>query len=158
MRFFSPSTFLAISLLALGGVGECFAADLAQENARPNLGVDQDAEFHQLIPSHHSAFAMAAHPFVTASEVLVTRHAERDNSSSMATTAAPTHSSDTQFVGDFDAMAKVESPSKAVDDMQRNFHRDGLPIARLWQSNSTIFSIGLNNKGKPGLWLVKKIQ
>src|ERR1700736_373784 len=35
----------------------------------------------------------------------------------------------------------------------RRVHREGLPVARLWESNSALLSIGLNQKGKPGLWL-----
>jgi hypothetical protein len=35
--------------------------------------------------------------------------------------------------------------------------REGVPIARLWSSRSALLSIGLNQKGKPGLWLIQKI-
>jgi hypothetical protein len=38
----------------------------------------------------------------------------------------------------------------------RRFHREGLPVARLWESHSALVSLGLNAKGKPGLWLVQK--
>jgi hypothetical protein len=34
--------------------------------------------------------------------------------------------------------------------------REGLPIIRLWNSKSALLSIGLNQKGKPGLWLIQK--
>jgi hypothetical protein len=34
--------------------------------------------------------------------------------------------------------------------------REGLPVARLWQNNSALVSIGLNQRGKPGLWLIQK--
>ncbi len=37
-------------------------------------------------------------------------------------------------------------------------HREGLPIARLWETKSALLSIGLNQKGKPGLWLTQKIR
>ena len=40
----------------------------------------------------------------------------------------------------------------------RRVHREGLPIARLWESNSALISIGLNQKGKPGLWLTQKVH
>jgi hypothetical protein len=36
-------------------------------------------------------------------------------------------------------------------------HREGVPIVRLWNSRSALLSIGLNQKGKPGLWLIQKI-
>ena len=38
----------------------------------------------------------------------------------------------------------------------QRFHREGLPIARLWENHSALVSLGLNQKGKPGLWLVQK--
>jgi len=37
-------------------------------------------------------------------------------------------------------------------------HREGLPVARLWESKSALLSIGLNQRGKPGLWLTQKIH
>jgi hypothetical protein len=40
----------------------------------------------------------------------------------------------------------------------RRIHREGLPVARLWESKSALISIGLNRKGKPGLWLTQKVQ
>jgi hypothetical protein len=36
-------------------------------------------------------------------------------------------------------------------------HREGVPIIRLWNSKSALLSIGLNQKGKLGLWLIQKI-
>jgi len=35
-------------------------------------------------------------------------------------------------------------------------HEEGLPIARLFESKSALLSIGLNKRGKPGLWLTQK--
>jgi len=40
----------------------------------------------------------------------------------------------------------------------RRIHREGLPVARLWESKSALISLGLNTKGKPGLWLTQKVQ
>ena len=40
----------------------------------------------------------------------------------------------------------------------RRIHREGLPVARLWDSKSALVSIGLNQRGKPGLWLTQKIH
>jgi hypothetical protein len=48
-------------------------------------------------------------------------------------------------------------PSRA-EQLARNFHRDGLPVARLFQSKNSLFHIGLNQKGKPGLWFVQKLH
>jgi len=37
-------------------------------------------------------------------------------------------------------------------------HREGVPIVKLWNSKSALLSIGLNQKGKPGLWLTQKVH
>jgi len=36
--------------------------------------------------------------------------------------------------------------------------REGLPIARLLESKSALLSIGLNQRGKPGLWITQKVH
>jgi hypothetical protein len=38
----------------------------------------------------------------------------------------------------------------------RRVHQEGLPIARLFESRSALLSVGLNNRGKPGLWFTQK--
>ena len=43
-----------------------------------------------------------------------------------------------------------------AESFARRFHREGLPVARLWENHSALLSLGLNAKGKPGLWLVQK--
>jgi hypothetical protein len=47
-------------------------------------------------------------------------------------------------------------PSHA-EELARRFHREGLPLARLWENKSALVSLGLNPRGKPGLWVVQKI-
>lgn len=43
-------------------------------------------------------------------------------------------------------------------ELARHLQHEGLPVARLWESNSALVHIGLNQRGKPGLWLVQKIH
>jgi hypothetical protein len=43
-----------------------------------------------------------------------------------------------------------------IQEMARRFHREGLPVARLWETHSALLSLGLNQRGKPGLWLIQK--
>ncbi len=45
-----------------------------------------------------------------------------------------------------------------TEALARRFRREGLPIARLWENHSALVSLGLNAKGKPGLWLVQKTR
>ena len=40
----------------------------------------------------------------------------------------------------------------------RRVHREGLPVARLWENKSALVSLGLNQRGKPGLWIIQKIH
>jgi hypothetical protein len=44
----------------------------------------------------------------------------------------------------------------SMEQRIREFHRDGLPVARLWENKSALLHLGLNQKGKPGLWIVQK--
>jgi hypothetical protein len=48
-------------------------------------------------------------------------------------------------------------PSRA-EEFVRRVHREGLPVARLWENKSALLSLGLNKKGKPGLWIIQKIR
>ncbi|HTV94631.1 MAG TPA: hypothetical protein VME42_01460 [Steroidobacteraceae bacterium] len=43
------------------------------------------------------------------------------------------------------------------EQIARRFRREGLPIARLWESHAALLSFGLNQRGKPGLWLIQKV-
>ena len=45
-----------------------------------------------------------------------------------------------------------------VETFARRFRREGLPVARLWEGHSALVSLGLNSRGKPGLWLVQKTR
>lgn len=40
----------------------------------------------------------------------------------------------------------------------RQARQEGLPLARLWQNDQALLSLGLNRKGKPGLWIIQKIR
>jgi hypothetical protein len=51
-----------------------------------------------------------------------------------------------------------DRPMSRAEEFTRRVHREGLPIARPWQSKSALISLGLNQKGKPGLWLIQKTR
>jgi hypothetical protein len=40
--------------------------------------------------------------------------------------------------------------------IEKSSHREGLPVARLFETKGALLHLGLNPKGKPGLWLVQK--
>jgi hypothetical protein len=52
--------------------------------------------------------------------------------------------------------AEMRQVRPRVQEIAERFHREGLPMARLWENHSAVVSLGLNQKGKPGLWLVQK--
>jgi hypothetical protein len=60
---------------------------------------------------------------------------------------------------------QVEPPALGSDGMHarptiqefvHRVHQEGLPVARLFETKSALVHLGLNPKGKPGLWLVQK--
>jgi hypothetical protein len=51
------------------------------------------------------------------------------------------------------SIAKPMSPAEAF---ARRVHQEGLPVARLFESRTALVSVGLNQRGKPGLWLIQK--
>jgi hypothetical protein len=44
----------------------------------------------------------------------------------------------------------------SIQDFVHKVHREGLPVARLFETKSALVHLGLSPKGKPGLWLVQK--
>lgn len=40
----------------------------------------------------------------------------------------------------------------------RQVRKEGMPFARLWQNDQALLSLGLNRKGKPGLWIIQKTR
>ena len=53
--------------------------------------------------------------------------------------------------------SQLRARGRAEEFVQRA-HREGLPLARLWENKSALVSLGLNQKGKPGLWVIQKIH
>jgi hypothetical protein len=63
------------------------------------------------------------------------------------------------------AQEPVELPLLGSDGMHarptlqefvQKVHREGLPVARLFETKSALLHLGLSPRGKPGLWLVQK--
>jgi hypothetical protein len=48
-------------------------------------------------------------------------------------------------------------PMSRVQEMAHRFQREGLPVARLFENHSALVSLGLNQHGKPGIWLIQKL-
>jgi hypothetical protein len=60
------------------------------------------------------------------------------------------------------ARTRIEGPQPrsmgGAEEFARRVHREGLPVARLWENKSALVSLGLNQRGKPGLWITQKIH
>jgi hypothetical protein len=54
-------------------------------------------------------------------------------------------------------MALAMKNMSRAEELARQFHHEGLPIARLWQTHSAMMSLGLSPRGKPGIWLIQKL-
>jgi hypothetical protein len=53
----------------------------------------------------------------------------------------------------------TQTPAKGrAEEFVSRVRREGLPVARLWQNNSALVSLGLNQRGKPGLWIIQKMH
>jgi hypothetical protein len=48
-------------------------------------------------------------------------------------------------------------PMSRVQEMAQRVQREGLPVARLWETRSALLHVGLSPRGKPGLWLIQKV-
>jgi hypothetical protein len=46
----------------------------------------------------------------------------------------------------------------SMEERVRLARRNGLPVARLWESKSALLHLGFNQKGKPGLWIIQKTR
>jgi len=68
---------------------------------------------------------------------------------------------DRQRPADFGAEAlsfQESSQAQVIAQRLQRMHREGLPIAHLWESRSAALSIGLNQRGKPGLWFTQRMH
>lgn len=53
------------------------------------------------------------------------------------------------------ATGHVMSP---METLAHNFRQEGLPLARLFENKNSLVHVGLNQKGKPGLWFLHKLH
>jgi hypothetical protein len=91
---------------------------------------------------------------------------------------APSHAMETGMASEksasvFPSMLHRQSPSQeqpevptlgsegvharpTIQEFVHKVHREGLPVARLFETKSALVHLGLSPRGKPGLWLVQK--
>jgi hypothetical protein len=54
--------------------------------------------------------------------------------------------------------AEGPRPRGRVEHFVQQFHKEGLPVARLFDNKSTLVHVGLSPRGKPGLWFVHTLH
>jgi hypothetical protein len=82
-----------------------------------------------------------------------------DSASAFPSAKHPRIASDSRAQEDPPALgggAAIHTLSRAQEMAQR-VQREGLPVARLWETRSALLHIGLSPHGKPGLWLIQKV-
>src|ERR1019366_6985044 len=92
---------------------------------------------------HHGAAASASPPSPSAIHHLDLGKADRDTDDRVPLPALGASELS------FQVMSRAEI-------FVRGVHREGLPIAGLWESKSALLSIGLNRRGQSGLWLSQR--
>jgi hypothetical protein len=96
--------------------------------------------------------ALDLHPSATAMLAVV------QNSSAVFPSSLHRQTLGAQEQIELPAMGTQSRPPVPVQEFARRVRREGLPVARLWENKSALVSLGLNNKGKPGLWIIQKIR
>lgn len=56
------------------------------------------------------------------------------------------------------ANRSLPRPMGRAEEITRRMVREGIPFVRLWESHAALVSLGLNQHGKPGLWLIQKVR
>jgi len=96
---------------------------------------------HEAVPvSHQLALDLRPPPEIQAGDPIARSDSQAvaPNRRSFATVTAP--------------------PMSPVEDVARDFRRQGLPVAKLFQNGNLLVHLGLSPRGKPGLWFVHELH
>ncbi len=138
---------LLLSQGALAGtplekVGASLDHDNASTSTRPSAGVQTPGLRLDLRPPQIFAGSSVADSFFVAHSEASTVPAR-----ALAPSASPPASSA--------AGGRVMSP---MESLAHNFHQQGLPLAKLFENRDSLVHLGLNQHGKPGLWILHKLH
>jgi hypothetical protein len=139
MSFWGMSTSSALAAAPLGQRVARFESQPAV-NSRPALDLRSPMELHAVAVAMVSERSAEAFPS--------SLHRQNWNAEAQEQNGASALSS-------LGAQYRMDSPLQAL---ARRVHREGLPVARLWENKSALVSLGLNQKGKPGLWIIQKLH
>jgi hypothetical protein len=149
IAIFSTPVSLLTLLLAVAA-NRAHAENFAARAA--NTGADESSESHQLalLPNKFNATGLANK---------TGRLSAFNSIESNARISLHPNSDENGLAVTRPGLANMSVPfrPKSIEETVRQFHKEGLSIGRLWQSRSADLNIGLNPKGKPGVWFVKKL-
>jgi hypothetical protein len=142
-----PATESARSTLA---VGRSLAHQVNTSAAPLDLRAPQESPSATI---HQGAGALTSEPFPSVPHHLVSGRMDlgREDHRSEDGMRRPA------FGADAMSFNEMSQPQIIAQRIQR-IRREGLPIARLWESKSAALSIGLNQRGKPGLWFTQRMH
>jgi hypothetical protein len=115
------------------------------------------------VSSSSSARTRSAASQENASAPLLDLQLRKDSSAAAVPGRAPftahfgDHTGDPMPHSVFGAAEAEFSVKSAPEAWVHRVRREGVPIVRLWNSKAALLSIGLNQRGKPGLWLIQKV-
>jgi hypothetical protein len=151
-----------LAIVCLSGVFSLDAAVAAPPNSTQSIAhgsaVAQGLGFgaqHSFATQHH----FAAPNFAAPLDLRPPSHAIESNNNAAAFPSAALHrplgamQERAQLPTLGSDAARVRPP---LEVLAQRIHREGVPVARLWENKSALLHIGLNQRGKPGLWLVQK--
>jgi hypothetical protein len=148
-----------IILLAILWIGGAIAVDVAYAAPPPNASASMARSFAAQRNSSQATQSRGA--AAARLDLRIPAHPMEPDDKTLAFPSSNTHG---QFGGIQDSTHQPSVATEATRErpplevMARRIHREGLPVARLWENKSALVHIGLNQRGKPGLWLVQKIH
>jgi hypothetical protein len=140
---------LCIATLALCGVGLCGTVLGAPPAARSGL-----AAFRSVPAAASQLLRLDLRPPASALPM-------EDKSSTVFPSSLHRHIMGASEESDLPALGTQAASGRIpgrVEEFVHRVHREGLPVARLWENKSALVSLGLNQRGKPGLWIVQKVH
>ena len=83
---------------------------------------------------------------------------DSSDKAALSFSGAASHNASTQPGAQVSSMGLSLRTRGSIEEMAQHFRSEGLPVARLIETKSSLLHLGLNPKGKPGLWFIGKIH
>lgn len=143
----------ALLVMALSCNSLCFGAPASAEVPSIGLQVKMQARASNLVQAGFRPSGGALTPTRPALDLRVPDTLKPAEGYPTAPGRAPTGTASESGSTFQPSFVKSRSPA---EEIVNRVHREGLPLARLWESKSALVSLGLNQKGQAGLWLIQR--